>query len=295
LIDALTRIYGLIGRPLEHSISPQIQNAAYAEMGLNAVYVCFHTRGSPQSAVRAARDLGVRGLNVTVPFKLDVVKAVDRVEGIAEKLGAVNVISLGKEIVGYNTDASAAVRSLREAVEGSLCGLEVTIIGAGGSARAIAFGLAEEGCALNICNRTVPRAVALCREVSRKTGARCRSGGLDRQTLKEAIDRSQLLVNATPVGMYPKTSSTPVDPDLLRSDLTVMDIVYNPQRTLLLRQAKERGCKTVGGLSMLVYQAAESIRIWTGMEPPVEAMFRAASSALRRYTKSTHSTAAPES
>jgi len=286
VVTSNTSIYGLIGRPLEHSISPQIQNAAYAEMGLDAIYVPLHLRGRHvPGLVTAARDIGISGLNVTIPYKSDVIPALDWVDGVAEMIGAVNVIRLGDEIRGYNTDVTASMKSLKE-VSGPLAGRRVILVGAGGSARAVAFGLIGENACLSIANRTLERAQSLATDIiSGYPGADVRA--LDLGEMTSELGNQEVLINATPVGMYPHIGDSIVGPEILGPDLTVMDLVYNPRDTRLLEQARQAGCRTVGGLRMLVYQAAESIEIWTGLEPPVEIMMSAATEAISEFRTDT--------
>jgi shikimate dehydrogenase len=284
VVTSKTLLLGLIGDPLDHSISPQIQNAAYAEMGLDAVYVCLRVTGDVPSAVKAAAALGLRGLNVTIPYKSVVMDALDMIDPLAEKVGAVNVISFDNGIAGFNTDVSAAVRSLREGLGGSLKGLKSVLVGAGGSARALAFGLASEGATVVIANRTPARSAQLAEEVARRMpSSEITSMPLQRDRLGEALRESDLLINATPVGMYPRPDGSIVNREALHRGLLVMDLVYNPPRTRLLREAEKAGCRTVGGLMMLVYQAIDSIRIWTGREPGVETLLDAATEALSTY------------
>ncbi len=284
MLTSRTSVYGLIGDPLEHSISPQIQNAAYAKMGLDAVYLCFRVRGSVVKAVRAAPILGISGLNVTIPYKSRVIRALDAVDELARKIGAVNVIRFGEETAGYNTDVAASMRVLREVAGDDLSGRSALLLGAGGSARAMAFGLAQEGCAVVVLNRTARKSARLARDVSLHVpGASISSAGLNRRQLERAIPRSDVLINATPVGMYPNVGKSIVDSAMLRPEIVVMDLVYNPPATRLLREAREVGCKTIGGLKMLVYQAADSIRIWTGKKAPIDIMLSEAERALRNF------------
>ncbi len=286
MISSRTSVFGLIGDPLDHSISPQIQNAAYEEMGLDAVYVCFRIQGSVPKAVRSASMLGIRGLNVTIPYKSKVLTALDRIDDVADQIGAVNVINFGKMISGHNTDVTASLRSLKESIGGSLEGLSVTLVGAGGSARAVSFGLAREGCKVAISNRTISRAQNLAEEIETKIpGTTVTVLPLTRMDLERAIDHSDVLINATPVGMYPSPDQTIADSSMLHPDLVVMDLVYNPQRTKLLFEAQGAGCRTVGGLRMLAYQAADSIRIWTGRRAPIDAMMQAARRALETFPR----------
>jgi shikimate dehydrogenase len=281
MVTAKTSIYGLIGDPLEHSISPQIQNAAYNSMDLDALYICLHIRGNVPESVRAAASLGIKGLNVTIPYKSQVIPALDEIDEIAGKIGAVNVIRLGEEIRGFNTDVTASIRSLTE-VSGPLQGKRVILVGAGGSARAVTYGLVEQDATVVISNRTPSRAEGLVDEVLAKTpGARISTLPLD--DMPESLSESDVLINATPVGMYPKPGRSIVDSGFLNPDMTVMDLVYNPRKTKLLAEARAAGCRTVGGLKMLVYQAAESISIWTGLDPPVYIMIEAAKDALSKF------------
>jgi shikimate dehydrogenase len=279
----MTALYGLIGDPLDHSVSPQIHNAAYREMGLDAVYVCLRIRGGVSAALRSASLLGIRGLNVTIPYKSEALSAADTTDDLARRIGAANVLLLGEKVTAFNTDSTAALRSIREVIGSDISGLEVTLVGAGGSARALAFGLAQEGCTVTIINRTLDRASSLSRDVNASHGGTTRPLHLTRENIRQSISSSDLLINATPVGMYPKAQGTIADASMLHEDLVVMDLVYNPKRTTLLKEAEKRGCRTIGGLRMLVYQAAESIRIWFGLEAPVETMVTAAEEALAGY------------
>jgi shikimate dehydrogenase len=228
--------------------------------------------------------VGIRGLNVTIPYKSDVIPVLNRIDDLAKMVGAVNVIDIGDEMTGYNTDVSGAVRALREEGVEDLSGLKALIFGAGGSARALAFGLVQEGCDLTIANRTPSRSDDLAREVAQKTGAKnVTTIPLEKPRMEEAISESDILINATPVGMYPEAGHSIVAPRMLRPELVVMDLVYNPPRTRLLIDAENTGCTTVGGLSMLVYQAAESIEIWTSRKAPISTMVAEAGRALGTY------------
>ena len=283
-MDSTTCVYGLIGDPLDHSISPQIQNAAYREMGVNAVYVCLRIRGKPAEAVRSAALLGIQGLNVTIPYKEEVLEAATEIDPLARKIGAANVLRLDERISAYNTDVSAALRSIREISGQDLSGLRVCLVGAGGSARAVAFGLAQEGSNVTILNRTGSRASILASEIRKKVpGSAASPLELTRENLSKCVDSSDLLINATPVGMYPRSGESIADGVRLREGLAVMDLVYNPMRTRLLAQAEDAGCPALGGLRMLVYQAAESIRIWLDREPPLDVLMRSAERAMNDY------------
>lgn len=255
-------VYGLIGNPVEHSLSPPMHEAGYDELGLDARYVTFEPdRGSAADAVVAAETLGVSGLNVTIPFKQAVLDAVQP-DGLAARIGAVNTIAFTDDgAVGHNTDAIGAVRALREhdvAIDGS-----AVVVGAGGAGRAVSFGLADEGMTVEIANRTAEKADALAAEVSGASGH-----GLEE--LASLIADADVLVNATSVGMDEDRS--PVPADALHSELAVLDAVYTPIETRLLTDAAAAGATTVDGAWMLLFQGVEAFERWTGRDAPVSSM-----------------------
>ena len=256
------QVFGLIGNPVGHSLSPPMHEAGYREVGLDARYVTFEPpKDDAVAAVEGADALGVAGLNVTIPFKQDVLDAVDP-DPLAERIGAVNTIDFGDgRPKGYNTDAVGAVRALREhdvAIDGT-----AVVVGAGGAGRAVAFGLADEGMAIRIANRTVEKANALADEVPGGTGH-----GLD--DLPDLLADADVLVNCTSVGMDEDRS--PVPADALHGDLGVLDAVYSPVETRLLRDAETVGATTVDGAWMLLFQGVEAFERWTGESAPVDQM-----------------------
>ncbi|WP_181684817.1 shikimate dehydrogenase [Halorhabdus salina] len=255
-------VYGLIGNPVEHSLSPPMHEAAYEELDIDARYVTFEpAEGEASDAVEAAETLGVAGLNVTIPFKQAVLDAVDP-DDLAARIGAVNTIDFtGDRPTGHNTDAIGAVRALREhdvTLDGS-----AVVVGAGGAGRAISFGLADEGLNVSIANRTVRKAKALAGDVPGADGH-----GLD--ALGDLLTGADVLVNATSVGMDEDRS--PVPSDALHDDLAVLDAVYSPIETRLLRDGAAAGATTVDGAWMLLYQGVEAFERWTGRDAPVETM-----------------------
>ena len=255
-------VYGLIGNPVGHSLSPPMHEAGYEELGIDAKYVTFEPPADGgAAAVESAAQLGVAGLNVTIPFKQDVLDAVDP-DPLAERIGAVNTVDFSGEVPrGYNTDAVGAVRALDHHGV-SLSGTAV-VVGAGGAGRAVSFGLADEGMTVRIANRTVSKAEVLADEVDGATGH-----GLD--ALADLLADADVLVNCTSVGM--EEDATPVPADALHADLAVLDAVYSPIETRLLREAAATGATTVDGAWMLLYQGVEAFERWTGREAPVEAM-----------------------
>ncbi len=264
------KLFGVLGDPVSHSLSPVMHNAAFKAMGMDSEYHAF--RVSPENlekALHGAHALGFGGLNLTIPLKEKALGIVKPTE-IAKQIGAVNTVDFREGMVGHNTDGIGAKMALSSA------GIKITeknvlLLGAGGAARAIAFQLAKDGARVTIANRTIERAEALAKDVI-KVGKAQASGY---EGLKAIIRDSDILINSTSVGMYPKISGTIVTSDMMHKDLTVFDIVYNPQNTMLLNEAKKAGATTIDGVMMLVFQGAESFRIWNGRKPPVDVMEKA--------------------
>ncbi|MCD6530781.1 shikimate dehydrogenase [Candidatus Bathyarchaeota archaeon] len=280
-ISGRTKVCALIGDPVEHSLSPIMHNAAFKHLGLDYVYLAFRVRKEElKDAINGVKALKIYGLNVTKPLKVDILSLLDHLDESALKVGAVNtVLRIGDKLIGYNTDGIGALEALREA-RVSLEGVKAVILGAGGAARAVAFALAPKVKELVILNRTVTKAKSLSRDLKSKLGVETRFGGLSEVEKEKELEDADLLINATSVGMKPNENLSPVDPELLRPDLTVFDIVYNPIETRLLREARKVGAKVVNGLSMLLFQGAASFSIWTCREPPLEVMREALKSAL---------------
>lgn len=257
-------VYGLLGNPVGHSLSPPMHEAAYDALGIDATYVTFEPDVDDiETAVRGAAALGVAGLNVTIPFKQDVLDLVDP-DALAARIGAVNTIDFsGDTPTGHNTDAGGARRSLTS--HGVvLDGADAVLVGAGGAGRAIAFALADAGASVAIANRTVETAEALADDVGDAATAHPLSA------LSDLVPGASVLVNATSVGM--EEDHSPVPADCLHADLAVMDAVYTPLDTRLLRDAREAGAQTIDGAWMLLYQGVEAFERWTGREAPVDAM-----------------------
>jgi shikimate dehydrogenase len=276
-INGKTRVCAVIGDPVEHSLSPVMHNAAFKKLGLNLVYVSFKvTRNGLKDAISGARSLGLRGLNVTMPHKKAVIGHLDETDSTAETIGAVNTIlnNQGK-LVGYNTDGKGAMIALKE--NGTYPEeKKMLLLGAGGAAKAIAFQAAQEVEELVILNRTSEKAERLAELLCKKFGKKVKGGALSAEVLEEELKTADILVNATSVGMHPDVNMSPVPLDLLRSDLCVMDIIYNPFETKLVKDAKAVGAKVVLGLEMLLYQGAVAFEIWTNCPAPVDVMKKAA-------------------
>jgi 3-dehydroquinate dehydratase/shikimate dehydrogenase len=263
-IDKATAIYGVVGTPLRHSLSPHVQNAAFRREGMNCVYVPFEADDF-DAFIKATRCMHPQGLSVTIPHKEAAARAVSEVDAITAKIGAVNTIAIREgKMTGTNTDWKAAVDSIRAALPGdkNLAGRRALVLGAGGAARAIVFGLMVEGVQVRIANRTRERAEALARE------AGCAAVDWDERERVEC----DIIANSTSLGMYPAVEATPFPKSGFRAGQVVFDAVYNPRQTKLLTEAAEADCVGVEGLEMFVRQAAAQFEFWTGRKAPIELM-----------------------
>ncbi|WP_435070043.1 shikimate dehydrogenase [Haloplanus sp. C73] len=259
-------VFGLIGNPVGHSLSPPMHEAAYRELDMDARYVTFEPDDAA-AALEGAKALGIDGLNVTIPFKQDILDLVDP-DDLAARIGAVNTVDFSTSPPrGYNTDA-AGVRRAFDHHDVVLTGNDAVVVGAGGAGRAVAFTLAEACDTVHIANRTASRAAELAAEVRENAPATVTGGGLD--TLADRVPAADVLVNATSVGM--EEDQTPVSADLLHGELAVLDAVYTPVETRLLRDAARMGATTIDGGWMLLFQGAVAFEHWTGRDAPVEAM-----------------------
>jgi len=272
-LSGKTKICGVIGNPIDHSLSPVMHNAAFNSLKLDFVFVAFRVKKAElESAIDGMRSLDIHGLNVTMPHKSAVIKYLDEIDSTANLIGAVNtILNNNGSLMGYATDGVGALKALEEnGVD--LAGKKLLLLGAGGAAKAIAFSTAKEAEELVILNRTVDNAKklaeVLCRKLGKKTVGKALSPALVRENLQDV----DVLINATPVGMHPNIDRSLVDPKWMRPDLSVMDIVYNPVETKLIKDAKTAGAKVISGVEMLIYQGAASFEIWTGHQAPIKVM-----------------------
>lgn len=275
-IDGATTVAGLIGDTVRGSLSPRLHNAAFTASGLNWCYVAFAVpRDRLGDALRGLAALGVAGVNVTVPHKEAALAYLDETTDDARGIGAVNTIRVaGRRLIGHNTDGAGLLDALRADARVAVEGARAVIIGAGGAARAAAFALAgADAAAVAVANRNWDRAASLADAV-RQAFPRCAVDALplDGGALASALRDASLLIQATPVGKDAPRAVSPVPAEALHAGLFVMDMVYDPPETTLLRDARVRGCRTLGGLPMLVYQGARAFEIWTGRPAPVEVM-----------------------
>jgi len=283
MINATTRLCGVIGDPVSHTLSPAMHNAAMASLGLDYAYLAFQVKSVELfAAIQGMKALGLRGLNVTIPHKVAVVQFLDELDPMAADIGAVNTIVNDEgRLKGYNTDAGGFLQSLRAAGFNPQS-KRIVLLGAGGAARAIGFSLAQSGSYITVFNREIEleQAVLLAQNLSRVAKSKVSAFALDATNLKDTLQGADLLVNATSIGMNPNAGETPVPPDLLKQDLTVFDVVYSPLGTRLLLDARKQGCNAISGLEMLVRQGALSFELWTGQTAPLDVMRKAALAAL---------------
>jgi len=274
-----TKICGVIGDPIGHSLSPRMQNAAFAALGLDYLYLPFQVPPARLAeAIAGVRGLGLLGLNVTIPHKQAVIKYLDRLSPEAELIGAVNTIhNTGSELIGYNTDGRGFVAALRQEAQVEPDGQRVVVLGAGGAARAVAIQLALAGVQqiIIICQE-LTEGTQIAHTINHKVGC-CHACALrwTADNISEALAQAGILINATPVGMIPYPDNSPVPASYLHKHLLVCDLVYNPRETQLLQAAQANGARTLSGLGMLVHQGALAFTIWTGRQAPVEVMYQA--------------------
>ena len=270
MIDQHTKLYGVVGYPIAHSLSPLIQNSALSTKRVNAVYLAFETKDI-KGCLKGMKSLGIKGLSVTIPYKPTVLTLLDEIDALAEKIGAVNtIVNDNGRLIGYNTDAMGALRALEEKID--LRDKTGLIIGAGGAARAIGFILKENGVSLSVVNRSEKRGRNLADALD------CPFVSLSNIKGQKA----DILVQTTSVGMHPHNDQCIIPESVLKKDMTVMDIIYNPIETTFLKLAMKKGCLTINGLGMFIHQGAEQFRLWTGLEPPIIIMTRVAIQALQQ-------------
>lgn len=282
MITGKTRVYGIIGDPIEHTVSPAMHSAAFDELGLNCKYVPFRVlRDDLSAAIKGIRALNIRGFNVTIPHKVTVIPYLNEIDPPVEAYGAVNtVVNEDGYLKGYNTDAGGFIRSLMEQ-KVDPARKKVVILGAGGAARAISIVLAEKGADITILNRHLSAAKRLAEKVTSLKKKEARSMELGVENLEAALSTADILINTTSAGMYPNNNETLVPSRLIKQGMVVADIVYNPIKTRLVMEAEKRGAQAISGLEMLIWQGAIAFELWTGFTPPIEVMRAAAIKALK--------------
>ncbi len=273
-IDTATQLCAVIGNPVEHSLSPLLHNAAFEAARLNYIYTAFRVEDIAGCLAGMRAMSGFRGLSVTIPHKIAVMAHLDVVDPLARKVGSVNtVLHDNGKLIGSTTDGQGVLRAFEEAGV-SLEGKRIHIVGSGGAVRAVAFALAELSHAeiITILGRTPSRVDALVADLQSSTSATVAGGSLA-DDLTDAMAEHQVILQGTPIGMYPHTiEDTPIPQNLLRSDHIIFDMVYRPHRTRLIREAQALGCHTIVGAEMLVNQAVVQFETWTGADAPRDVM-----------------------
>ncbi|MEM2900135.1 MAG: shikimate dehydrogenase [Thermoplasmata archaeon] len=282
-VDKIRKLCALIGNPVSHSLSPTMHNAAFEYLGLDYNYIAFEI-DEPHllDTVMAFKQIGVVGFNVTSPFKTSIIRYLDGISSEAEKIDAVNtVVNQNDRFVGYNTDVFGTLRTLENS-KIRIKDEHFLIIGGGGAAKAVAYALLKEKGKVMISNRTY--------ESAKKIADRFEDyGDIDAvpmgNELKDKIEKIKVIVNCTPVGMVPNVNNIPIDTSLIRKEMVVFDLVYTPLETMLIKEAKKRGAKTISGIDMLVYQGAASFELWLGRKAPVEIMRNAVEETLNQTSE----------
>ncbi|MBA9085120.1 shikimate dehydrogenase [Fontibacillus solani] len=272
-------LLGVMGDPILHSKSPAMHMAALKATGVPGTYVPLHvTRNNLKDAIQGVRALGFRGVNVTVPHKVEVMKYVDVIDEGARYIGAVNTIVNDEGVLtGYNTDGIGYIRSLKEEAISDLRGKNVLVLGSGGAARGVIYALLKEGPAqVIVANRTASKSNELAQEWSQLGNIK----GCSMDEVPDYVAGVDLLINTTSVGMYPDFQASPIKADLIPDGIVVSDLIYNPLKTELLRQAEMKGCVIHNGLGMFVYQGGYAFEYWTGLTAPIDAMREAVSESL---------------
>lgn len=266
----MKKLFGVIGDPISHSMSPAMHNELFKTYSIDAHYQPFHiTRGNLADAVKGFKAIGIAGFNVTVPHKEAIIPLLDELDPLAEAIGAVNtVVNKDGKLIGYNTDGSGFVQGLLNQKQ-LINGKKVLIVGAGGAARAIYFTIAKESpLLLDICNRTPQRAEQIRNDCPFEVLSRV----LNRQDAEESLETYDLIVQTTSIGMHPETGQSPLSVHKLKPGAFVSDIIYNPLQTRLLKEAAVRGAGIQNGIDMFVYQGALAFEMWTGIGPDIEIM-----------------------
>ena len=276
-VAGTTAVYGVIGDPIGHTLSPRMQNRAIEAMGIDAVYVPFRVpAGEVGYAIRGVRALSIGGLNVTVPHKTAVIPHLDRLTEAARAIGAVNTILRdGDALVGENTDVYGFLECVTTYGGIDRFPETVCVLGAGGAARSVVYACSfrPEVREIFVVNRTLARAEEIAGSFSGVGTARISAFPADQAVLRRVVPESGIIVNTTTLGMKPDVDSSPIpEPGLIQPGQIVCDIIYTPARTRLLREAEERSARTVGGLAMLAAQGARSLSLWTGRDAPIDVM-----------------------
>ena len=285
MIDVNTKLVGLLGKPLEHSFSPEMHNSTFESMDLNYYYFPIEVgKDKLPKVLEGIRNMNFAGFNVTKPNKVRVLDYLDDIEELAEKIGAIkNIVNIDGKLIGYNTDGKGFIRSFKDKIDSGPEGKKYVILGSGGAGRSIAFNLANEGAEKIVlfdqylyCSRKVAD------QLNKRVKTCATNMELKKDNLKREIENADVVINATGVGMYPDVEETPIDKELLHENLIVCDITYNPLKTKFLKEAEEIGCQTVNGVGMLINQGAEAFELWTGVNAKIKKMTEVVKGIIKR-------------
>ncbi|MBE6494126.1 MAG: shikimate dehydrogenase [Methanosphaera stadtmanae] len=271
MINGTTKLTGVIGNPIEHSLSPVMHNNAFNEMNMDYVYTAFHVMPENlKNVITSCKTLNIKGINVTIPYKTDIIQYLDEIDSTAENITAVNTISFKNGIAkGYNTDGIGAIKSIESHIK--LENKNILVLGSGGASKAITFTLTNENIdSLIIANRSKDNAINLINNIKNKTSFE-NITFQEISNTNEIIDNVDIIINTTPIGMYPNDKVKPaIKTDKINHNHVVMDIIYNPLDTILLKEAKKNGAKIIHGTEMLINQGIESFKIFTDKTPSFE-------------------------
>lgn len=281
-ITAETKIVGIIGNPVSHSMSPVIHNACFSALSLSYVYAAFEVKDIA-GAIRGLRALGIRGVSVTIPHKVASMRYIDKIDPLAEKIGAINtIVNDNGTLSGYNTDAHGVQQSFSQK-RVALKHRRALILGSGGAARAVAFILAESAVErINIASIEKGQMDKLIGDLRRHYSIEIVGSPWNKARLKNIVKAADIVINATSVGMHPYLKSTPVNTNFLQKGQAVFDVIYNPEETRLLKGARKKGCRIVSGTDMFINQAAEQFRLFTGRTAPINVMKKAFAKAMKK-------------
>ncbi len=278
MVDAKTKWFGVIGNPIEHSLSPLIHNSGFKKLNINSAYLAFKVE-DVKNAIDAIKEFGISGYSVTIPHKVSIMEYLDEIDPLAKKVGAVNTVLVKNgKLIGYNTDVAGAINPLKKIT--FLKGKNVFVVGAGGAARAIVLGLVNEKAKVTIFNRDFSHAQKLAKEFS--------VSAKELNELNSLSNDCDIIINATPVGMFPNVKESPVDESFFKKGMIVFDIVYNPLETKLIKNAKKKGCKVIPGVEMFLNQAYTQFEMFTNKKAPVELMRKVVLKELKKRQKNQH-------
>ncbi|MDQ0254322.1 shikimate dehydrogenase [Evansella vedderi] len=277
----MKQIMGVIGHPIKHTLSPLMHEAAYNALELNMAYLAFEVKPEDlDKAIHGIRALGLRGINVTIPHKVEVIPFLDEIDDLAKEIGAVNtIVNDNGRLMGYNTDGEGYLKSLLQCLTNDLKGMHVLIIGAGGASKAVALTLAKHGVkAMAICNRTIEKA----EDLAKNCGKYVPSLSISLEEAEEQINDFDIIINTTSIGMI-NENELPISLKKLnkKKDIYFSDLIYTPFQTKLLLEGEKAGAKTLNGLDMFIYQGALAFERWTGHEAPINVMREAVTKHLR--------------